>query len=276
MTFVKPISYCLGLNGNDKMQYVPILDTLKALLRHDDILSEILNPHQSNDDKIRDACDGKHFKRHDFWKNRNNAIQILLYYDDFTVTKGGGNRHKYSGFYYILGNISPTLRSQLHCIQLAIITKATSIKEHGLGTVMQPLLNDIMTLEQHGIELPIHGDTIKLYVLVLFQISDNLGSHVVGCFPVHLYHCGHVAFVWYKNRTCGFAVIFRVSKDVHRLHMTTRLLWLKLIRLLVEYMVSLVGHHWMIYNIFMLEKVLHRMSCTICLKMDWCLRCWLT
>ena len=41
-----------------KYYYIPIFETLKVLLNHEDVLQEVLNSHQSFDTVLRDMCDG--------------------------------------------------------------------------------------------------------------------------------------------------------------------------------------------------------------------------
>ena len=41
-----------------KYQYVPILETLKHLLKFDDVFSYVKNGHQSTDGILRDFCGG--------------------------------------------------------------------------------------------------------------------------------------------------------------------------------------------------------------------------
>jgi hypothetical protein len=51
-------------------------------------------------------------------------------------------------FYYLLGNLSPVLRSQLKSIQLLAVAKATVIVKYGADAILDPIMNDIKVLEQ--------------------------------------------------------------------------------------------------------------------------------
>ena len=51
-------------------------------------------------------------------------------------------------FYYLLGNISPRYRSRLKMIQLVHVINAEVMKEHGVDTILKPLISDIQKLEK--------------------------------------------------------------------------------------------------------------------------------
>ena len=51
-------------------------------------------------------------------------------------------------FCYLLGNISPRYRSRLKMIQLVCVVNAEVMKEHGVDTILKPLISDIQKLEK--------------------------------------------------------------------------------------------------------------------------------
>jgi hypothetical protein len=153
---VEPIELFLGYDESGRSetyQYVPIRESIKALCQHEDVLSQIINGHQSNDGKIRDFCDGNLHRNNDLFSGDVSTLQIQLYFDDFTVANPLGNKaknFKISAFYFLLGNLKPKFRSRLHVIQLAILCKAKLIKKYGLTTVMQRVMSDLKALETDG------------------------------------------------------------------------------------------------------------------------------
>lgn len=54
-------------------------------------------------------------------------------------------------FYYLLGNLSPYLRSQLRSIQLLAAVKAPIIEKYGVDVVLEPFMRDLKVLEEVGI-----------------------------------------------------------------------------------------------------------------------------
>ncbi|XP_076356730.1 uncharacterized protein LOC143249980 [Tachypleus tridentatus] len=166
------------------MQYVSLLDTLKCLLKHDDIFRQVVYSRHSADDCLRDVVDGEHFKNHPFWQETPLALQIILYFDEFIAVNQAGMRapaYKYAAFYYQLGNIEPALRSQFHCIFLAILVKNKIVKKHGLNTVMRPLIEELSVLENIGIDIVKPKGTFKFRGAPLV-VADNLESHAIGGF----------------------------------------------------------------------------------------------
>lgn len=61
-SFVEPVEYVLGrdnITGKEHtMQYVPILDTRRALLEHDDVVAEVFEDRRQVDGRLKDFCDG--------------------------------------------------------------------------------------------------------------------------------------------------------------------------------------------------------------------------
>ena len=66
-------------------QYVPIHNTLEVVLKHEDMLGEVLNDHSSSDGRISNFCHGTNYKENKLFSVDKNALQIVLYHDDFNV-----------------------------------------------------------------------------------------------------------------------------------------------------------------------------------------------
>lgn len=50
-------------------------------------------------------------------------------------------------FYYMLGNIDPKYRSNLHVIQLLCVVTTPLLKKYGINQILEPLMTDIKELE---------------------------------------------------------------------------------------------------------------------------------
>ena len=50
-------------------------------------------------------------------------------------------------FYYVLGNLSPKLRSSLKAIQLLAVAKCSVISKYGSNSILQSFMEDIRVLE---------------------------------------------------------------------------------------------------------------------------------
>ena len=188
MEYVEPLEMVVGeVNGVEHtIQYVPILETLKALLKHEDILAQVLQDHTSQDGILRDFCDGYVFKHNPLFQQHRNALQIELYYDDFTITNPIGThsrKYKLSAVYFRLGNLHPKYRSQLDNIQLLALAQYHSVvAQHGLAALLKPVIDDIQILEREGIEIECQGQVHHFFGTVSFVAADNLGAHALGRF----------------------------------------------------------------------------------------------
>ncbi len=68
---------------NDKFIYVPILGTLESMFTNSE-LSHFFQQVKSHQDGIyKDINDGSYFKKHMLFGQKEHALQIQLYYDDF-------------------------------------------------------------------------------------------------------------------------------------------------------------------------------------------------
>lgn len=86
-------------------------------------------------------------------------IALFLYIGDFDVAnllETSRKKHKQTAIYWVLGNLHPTYRSSLQSIQLALLYKAYTIKDHGYGEILRPLIQDLVFLEQQGIYVGSH------------------------------------------------------------------------------------------------------------------------
>ena len=91
----------------DSFQYVPILKTLDIICSKEDVLGHIMCPPENNS-KILSFRYGNIFKNNELFCKRKEAIQIILFSDEFVPVNKIGNKtrkHKVTAFYFVLGNI---------------------------------------------------------------------------------------------------------------------------------------------------------------------------
>ncbi|XP_071839080.1 uncharacterized protein [Apostichopus japonicus] len=225
---VEPCEYVLGRdddNGKEHtMQYIPILQTLKALLKSDDILGEVYGGHASHiEHKLSDFCDGSKFKSNALFSEEPSSLQVQLYYDDFTVANPLGTHVqmlKFSAVYFVLGNLHPMHRSKLRNIQLVSLCPSLYVKTYGLQNVFFPLLEDLKVLEKDGIQFSKDGMEHTFRGTVSFLSADNLAAHEIGGFQVHFNHgrvcrmC-NVTTANLKNHFCLSDKLILRSKEVY-------------------------------------------------------------
>lgn len=108
--YIAPSEIPLGIDPdtgvNESVYYIPILKTLERYLNHSDVLGDMDNTSSSDDKIIRDFKDSSNFKSNLLYECHPNALQIVFYHDDFTVSNPLGNKtskFKISGFYFLVG-----------------------------------------------------------------------------------------------------------------------------------------------------------------------------
>lgn len=195
---VEPVEHVLGstCGKDDTFIYVPLLDTLKSLLSHDDILAEVLKSRSRHGDKrYEDYCDGEAFQNHPLFSLEPHALQVHFYYDDFGVVnplRNKANSYKVAAFYFVLGNLSPKFRSKLSSIQLVCLCCTRLIKQYGFGKVLKPLLEDVKVLESKGVTITtLNQEEFTFKGCISLVSMDNLAAHQLGGFQQH-FHAGRI------------------------------------------------------------------------------------
>lgn len=91
------VEYVLGQKSgkNDVVYYVPVMKTLFSLLKHSDVLAEVINGHRSNTPGLLgDYCDGSLFANSELFSNDVCSLQVQLYVDDFETVNPLGTYTK--------------------------------------------------------------------------------------------------------------------------------------------------------------------------------------
>lgn len=124
------------MEKQDSYQYVPLLQSLEALLSDQSIQEQLQKFPQRirTDGKMEDYCDGVRFKSHQLFSKDPYALQIIAHYDELEVCNPLGShvkKHKVGVLSYTLGNVHPKYRSKLKLLQLAIVASIPVIEKHG-------------------------------------------------------------------------------------------------------------------------------------------------
>lgn len=188
---IEPTEYMLDEKENKSFQYVPLLKSLQQLFNRKDVVDKVVENHRAHqsDGVTGEQCtyksfqDGSHFKGNGFLSGGELRILLTLYIDDFELCNPLGTsrrKHKLCGIYWTLSNLPPGSHSALSAIYLAILCKSDNVKKYGYDNVLHPLLQDVKTLEQEGIFVPLLGKCVKGTIQVV--AADNLGAHSVAGF----------------------------------------------------------------------------------------------
>ena len=121
----------IELGEGDRYIYIPLMQTLKSLLNHEDVVSEILadSPKTSDIDcySASTSC-----KKNPLFSVDKHALQLKIYLDDFQIVNPLGTYtagHKICGIYFSICNIPYNLQSKLYTIQLLMLCKSDIIKK---------------------------------------------------------------------------------------------------------------------------------------------------
>ena len=121
--------------------------------------------HQSADGVLRDICDGEFFSQHPVFSQHNDALQIILYYDNIDMANLLGSRagnhklgmttltqqsmYEHVGcFYFTLGNICPMHRSTLLSIFVLAIAKSSLLREYTADAILERFVEESNMLSQ--------------------------------------------------------------------------------------------------------------------------------
>ena len=187
-SYIDPKEICIGFDEskgkNDTVQYVPILETLKLLLSHEDVLGKVKS-HDNVHNKLNNFSDGNAAKQNKLFSVNSEAVQIVLYRDDFGIVNALGNKvskYKLSGFYFVIGNLPLKYKCRLKDIHLVLLSPAEFVKKYGYKSLLQPVLEDLRNLEIHGIKVTLDRKVHIMLGTISMIITDNLAAHALGGF----------------------------------------------------------------------------------------------
>lgn len=117
---------------------------------------------------LSDICDGSIFTSNPVLRRNQQALQIIGYYDELTLTNPLMSRAKkykigmimfieytssldrhynpLGAIYFMLGNIDPALRSRLEAINLVALFRADLLKNYSIDLILQPFIDDLRKL----------------------------------------------------------------------------------------------------------------------------------
>ena len=162
------------------------LCNLRNLLQNPAIRSNILNPKPHIPGVYRTVLDGSYYQEDDFFRNNENSVAVILYYDNIGVVNPCGaaaKSKKLSIFYWTLANIHPEFRSSKNCVQLYAVAKTKNLKKkNGLEKILRPLINDIKVFKSVGIDIEVQGQMKNFKGSLIFCAGDTPASALLGGF----------------------------------------------------------------------------------------------
>lgn len=186
------------------------------VLKKDQLLSDVR--------EYKSIRDGEYFKDNDFLSFEGPRIAIKLYVDDFEICKPLGTsrrKHKLCCVYWVLSNLPPGFTSKLSSIYPALLCKTDDLKVYGYEKLFEPLLQDLKTLEQHGIFVSQLGQFVKGSVQCV--TADNLADHGIGGFVESFSHGSVCRFCTgdrseFQTKDVRSGAFQLRTRDIHDVH----------------------------------------------------------
>ena len=187
---VRPKEVLLGIHSKningcqkifkDRGYIVPMREYLGKLLSLPEVFFYCFQNKRQGTELMQDFSDGLHVQSHEIFSEYSNALQIILYFDEITlsnVMRAKFREHKLCMFYFTLGNIPPEHRSVLHNIHLIGIIKSKHMKKYGLKKFFANFIDTINELRSDGIKMNLRGNNkIVRGDLLICQTDTPAGS----------------------------------------------------------------------------------------------------
>lgn len=170
---------------HDTYSYIPVKSLMQQLLKNSEICDQVSKVRISSDGILRDYCDGQIFKEHPVFQRDQNALQIVVYYDEIELCNplGSSNKkHKVGCIFLSLGNLHPNMRSSLDSMFLVAVGSSKVINKHGINEFLKVFVKDINELSQTGVHVEFNNESKHYNIALLAFLADNLAAHQLGGF----------------------------------------------------------------------------------------------
>ena len=175
--------YTDDCSKTETFQYVSLIEMLKVLLVNEDVRKQLTNPLPGSRGNLTSFRDGLLYKSHPIFSKSGLTLELILYSDEFEVVNPLGphkKKHKIMAFYFTIGNLLGTSKSQKCAMYLLALCKSKDIQQFGLSKIAAVINRDVLSLEIDGLQVDGYGDCIR--GAIAFIAGDNLNSHMIGGF----------------------------------------------------------------------------------------------
>lgn len=192
-----PSQHCLGQSSRGGPAYFHTVDIKKSIenLLNDKYAKHVFKSPINTSMSIAQPSNlYSDYTNGNFYTPSNNQLDILIYQDELELVNplsSGKGINKITAFYFTLGQVNPTFRSECDQIQLALLCKSTYIVQFGINRVLQPLINQLKKLYDNGITYL----SKKFKCQVHYMAGDHLGHHIMGGFQRNFSNGVFVSFV---------------------------------------------------------------------------------
>lgn len=194
-SFIEPTKHILGVETVEKnvgtqsvskpvdaeAQYIPLRETLKAILGLPNLLEEIktyMNELLSDDSSIANIIQGKLWQemKKDFGDKL--VLPIYIYFDDYETGNALGSHagdNKLGACYARIACMPPKYASNLRHTYLVLLFISDHRYVFGNYAIFNILIKELNYLREHGILV----NDERVYVQLVLLCGDNLGLHSI-------------------------------------------------------------------------------------------------
>ena len=152
-----------------------MLKSLELFLNMPEVWSDVVNGHETDDELMKDFCDGQFVKTNQFIQQHKSCLQFLINTDSLEVINLIGahvKKHKIDVFYWMLANIRASLRSHWSSMHLLGICKTNYLKKHGIKVFLSDFVNTVKDLHNE-IQFNINGQNTLVFGTLLAVLTDT-------------------------------------------------------------------------------------------------------
>lgn len=141
---------------------------------------------KTNTEKLINSDDLSNFVCGDIYKkkieilNKPNTLPFFLYFDDIQINDPlGSHKSSICACYYIFPTMPQFLLSKLKFIFKASFIDSKDLKRVGNEHMLHQLVDELIYLEEHGIEICTSEGPITIYLVLGLILGDNLGLNTI-------------------------------------------------------------------------------------------------
>lgn len=164
----------------DVAHYIPVDKILELVMRNPEARA-CIQAETEQAEVIGGFKDGSLFKTQPIFKNNPSILRLLLHSDEVEYLNPLGSRKgkkKLTNISLKVQNFDPIVNSTLDRIYLTLTVSSNVLKKYGYAKVLQPLLNDLKTLEK-GIPMVIGEFHYNLQAVLVNVVGDTAALHEI-------------------------------------------------------------------------------------------------
>lgn len=169
---------------NETASYISIVDTLKLLFRDPNARHLLEEPESVDTPCVTEFSSfktGELFKTNEYFKENPNCIRLSIYQDDVELGNTLSSRagiNKICNFSFKIQNLPDKWNSSPRTVFPLLFCSSIDAKKHGYNKILQPLINDLKTLEE-GVTVFYGNEPFVIKAVVTMFCGDTLAVHDV-------------------------------------------------------------------------------------------------